>query len=370
MFQIFPSTQTEQNLGHFILQLSGGTTGLPKLIPRTHADYLYSIRCALQACDLDTESCLLVALPAAHNFTLSSPGILGALLCGAHIVFASSPMPSDVLPAIDHHGATHLALVPPAVLGILNAPARNHHDLHTLRTLWVGGAKLSSEVARRIRPELNCQLQQVFGMAEGLVSFTPLNGSFEEIINTQGRPISNHDEIRIVDDAMLPLPEGHAGHLLTRGPYTIRGYHRAEEINSKAFTEDGFYITGDIVTVNSGALTVVGRAKDQINRGGEKVAPEAVENALLSHPDIHDVSVVGTPDEHLGEAITAYVIVRNGVDDLTPLAVRKHARAAGIARFAVPDHVHIVKEFPTTGVGKVNKRIQQNNADRNIEVTN
>lgn len=356
------------------LQLSGGTTGLPKLIPRTHADYLYSIRCALQACDLETESCLLVALPAAHNFTLSSPGILGALLRGAHIVFAKSPMPSDLLPAIDRHGATHLALVPPSVLGILHAPARDRHDLRTLRTLWVGGAKLSAEVARRIRPELDCQLQQVFGMAEGLVNFTPLNASTEEIINTQGRPMSSHDEICIVDDATLPLPEGHPGHLLTRGPYTIRGYHRAEEINSRAFTEDGFYITGDIVTVDDSALTVVGRAKDQINRGGEKVAPEAVENALLSHPDIHDVSVVGTPDDNLGEAITAYVILRDGVDDLTPLAVRKHARAAGIARFAVPDHVHIVEEFPTTGVGKVNKRIQQNNTDstaeRKIEVAN
>ena len=84
--------------------------------------------------------------------------------------------------------------------------------------------------------------------------------------------------------------------------------------------------------------------------------------------------MVGTPDDNLGEAIRAYVILRDGVDDLTPLAVRKHARAAGIARFAVPDHVHIVEEFPTTGVGKVNKRIQQNNADstaeRKIEVAN
>lgn len=247
--------------------------------------------------------------------------------------------------------------------------ARKQHDLRTLRTLWVGGAKLSTEVARRVEPELGCRLQQVFGMAEGLVNFTPLDASFEEIINTQGRPISSYDEIRVVDDAARPVPEGHSGVLLTRGPYTIRGYHRAENINSTAFTEDGFYITGDIVIVEDGALTVVGRAKDQINRGGEKVSPEAVENALLSHPDVHDVSVVGTPDENLGEAITAYVIPRVGVDGLTPLVVRKHARTAGIARFAVPDHVHIVDKFPTTGLGKVNKRMQQRTAEQKVEET-
>lgn len=341
------------------LQLSGGTTGVPKQIPRTHDDYLYSVRCSLEVCDLRPGDVLLVALPAAHNFTMSSPGILGAMAVGAHIVFSSSPMPPDILPLIDAHRVTHLALVPPALLSVLNSALRDQFDTSSVRTVWVGGAKLSASVAQRVQPELGWQLQQVFGMAEGLVNYTALDAPIEEIITTQGRPMSPFDEIRVVDEDDREVPEGAEGHLLTRGPYTIRGYHRAPEVNARSFTDEGFYRTGDIVKFENGSLTVVGRAKDQINRGGEKIAPEAVENVLLQHPGIHDVSVVGAEDEVLGERIQAFVIPRTGEETLTPAVIRKFARENGLASFAVPDDVQIVAEFPFTGVGKVSKKQQR-----------
>jgi 2,3-dihydroxybenzoate-AMP ligase len=161
------------------------------------------------------------------------------------------------------------------------------------------------------------------------------------------------------------VPEGEPGNLLTRGPYTIRRYHRAPEVNARSFTADGFYRTGDIVVFRGGTLTVVGRAKDQINRGGEKIAPEAVENILLTHDAVHDVSVVGMPDEVLGEKIRAFVIPRQdaasdpAAHGLTPTKLRKFAREAGLSSFAVPDLIDIVAEFPLTGVGKVSKKAQQ-----------
>lgn len=347
------------------LQLSGGTTGVPKQIPKTHDDYLYSVRASLDVCDLRRGDVLLVALPAAHNFTMSSPGILGAVQVGASIVFAADPMPTEVLPLIAEHGVTHLALVPPALISLLNFPQRDSYDLSSVRTVWVGGAKLSEAAARRVRPELGWTLQQVFGMAEGLVNYTPLDASIEEIVSTQGRPMSPWDEIRVVDDEDNDVPAGTPGNLLTRGPYTIRRYHRAPEVNERSFTADGFYRTGDIVVFLDGTLTVVGRAKDQINRGGEKIAPEAVENVLLTHEAVHDVSVVGMPDEVLGEKIRAFVIPRAAVAadpaaaGLTPTKLRKFAREAGLASFAVPDVIEIVAEFPLTGVGKVAKKAQR-----------
>ncbi|MGO1948443.1 MAG: (2,3-dihydroxybenzoyl)adenylate synthase [Mycobacteriaceae bacterium] len=345
------------------LQLSGGTTGVPKQIPKTHDDYLYSVRASIDVCDLGHGDVLLVALPASHNFTMSSPGILGAVQVGATMVFAPDPMPTTVLPLIERHRVTHLALVPPALISLLNSPERDAHDVSAVRTVWVGGAKLSEAAARRVRPELGWNLQQVFGMAEGLVNYTPLDASIEEIVSTQGRPMSPHDEIRVVDDADRDVPEGQPGHLLTRGPYTIRRYHRAPEVNERSFTSDGFYRTGDIVVFTGGTLTVVGRAKDQINRGGEKIAPEAVENVLLTHPGVHDVSVVGMEDELLGERIRAFVIPRGSVSStdagLTHTTLRKYARDHGLASFAVPDAIDIVDEFPLTGVGKISKRDQQ-----------
>jgi 2,3-dihydroxybenzoate-AMP ligase len=347
------------------LQLSGGTTGVPKQIPKTRDDYLYSVRASVDACDLRHGDVLLVALPASHNFTMSSPGILGAVQVGASIVFAADPMPTEVLPLIAEHGVTHLALVPPALISLLNFPERDSFDVSSVRTVWVGGAKLSEAAARRVHPELGWTLQQVFGMAEGLVNYTPLDASIEETVATQGRPMSPWDEIRVVDDEDVDVPEGEPGNLLTRGPYTIRRYHRAPEVNARSFTADGFYRTGDIVVFRGGTLTVVGRAKDQINRGGEKIAPEAVENILLTHDAVHDVSVVGMPDEVLGEKIRAFVIPRQdaasdpAAHGLTPTKLRKFAREAGLSSFAVPDLIDIVAEFPLTGVGKVSKKAQQ-----------
>lgn len=343
------------------LQLSGGTTGVPKLIPRTHDDYLYSVRASIDVCDLRRGDVLLVGLPASHNFTMSSPGILGAVQVGATIVFSTAPMPTEVLPLIEKHRVTHLALVPPALISLLNFPELDSDAVSSVRTVWVGGAKLSEAAARRVHPELGWNLQQVFGMAEGLVNYTPLGAPIGEVVSTQGRPMSPHDEILIVDDDGTPVPDGAPGHLLTRGPYTIRQYHRAPEVNARSFTPDGFYRTGDIVELTDGALTVVGRAKDQINRGGEKVAPEEVENALLTHGSVHDVSVVGVEDELLGEKIKALVIPRAEAQDaeVSAARLRRHAREAGLSSFAVPDVVEIVDEFPLTGVGKVSKKAQQ-----------
>lgn len=153
---------------------------------------------------------------------------------------------------------------------------------------------------------------------------------------------------------MLP---GESGHLLTRGPYTIRGYWNAPEHNARSFTADGFYRTGDIVRMTpTGHLVVEGRAKDQINRGGEKIAAEEVENHLLAHPAVHDANVVGEPDPYLGERTCAYVILREGAGELRPAAVKKFVRERGLAAYKVPDRVEFVSAFPKTGVGKVSKR--------------
>lgn len=147
-------------------------------------------------------------------------------------------------------------------------------------------------------------------MAEGLVNYTRLDDPEDTIVHTQGRPMSPFDEIKIVDEKGRELGPGQTGEPLTRGPYTIRGYYKAEEHNAKAFTEDGFYRTGDLVKVNSsGYLIVEGRAKDQINRGGEKVAAEEVENHLLAHPGVLDAAVVSMPDQFLGERACAYIIL-------------------------------------------------------------
>jgi 2,3-dihydroxybenzoate-AMP ligase len=228
-------------------------------------------------------------------------------------------------------------------------------DLSSLKVLQVGGAKLGSTVAARVGPVLGCRLQQVFGMAEGLVNYTRLDDPEELIVTTQGRPISPDDEVRVVDEDGLDVAPGETGQLLTRGPYTIRGYYKAEAHNARAFTPDGFYFTGDLVRMTpEGYLVVEGRAKDQINRGGDKVAAEEIENHLLAHPSVHNAAVVAIPDPFLGERTCAFIIPRDTPPP--PAQLTAFLRSRGLAAYKIPDRIEFIDSFPQTGVGKVSKK--------------
>jgi 2,3-dihydroxybenzoate-AMP ligase len=337
------------------LQISGGSTGLSKLIPRTHDDYIYSFRASAEICGLDETSVYLATLPVAHNFPMSSPGIFGALHAGARVVMCPAPSPSVAFPLIEQERVTITGLVPPLALLWLQAAPTTKHDLSSLKVLQVGGAKFMPESAKRVRPVLGCTLQQVFGMAEGLVNYTRLDDPEDIIVETQGRPISPDDEILILDDQGNSVPEGEPGNLLTRGPYTIRAYHDEPGANQRSFTADGFYRTGDVVKrTPEGYLVVQGRATDHINRAGEKISAEEIEDHLLAHPNVFDAAVVSIPDPFLGERSCAFVITQ-GEAPKGP-ALKAWMRQRNLADFKVPDQIVFVESFVTTAVGKISRK--------------
>ncbi|WP_431971041.1 (2,3-dihydroxybenzoyl)adenylate synthase [Nocardia sp. bgisy134] len=343
-----------------LLMLSGGSTGTPKLIPRTHDDYLYSVRRSAEVCQLGPLSVYLAVLPAAHNFTLSSPGILGTLWAGGTVALTADPSPSGALSFASRTAATMTALVPPLARLWADTAEQTGQVEGALTVVQVGGARCSTELATRIRSVLGVQIQQVFGMAEGLVCYTALDGPDDIVLNTQGRPMSPLDEVRVVDDLDVPVDPGTPGHLMTRGPYTIRGYFRNPEANRRSFTTDGWYRTGDIVSVSpAGDLTVHGRTSDVINRGGEKVSPAELERQLLQHPAVGDAIAVGLPDDTLGER-TCVFIVPAGPDEPSLRELRAFARQTGLADWKLPDEVRIVTDFPKTSVGKDSRAALRN----------
>jgi len=174
-------------------------------------------------------------------------------------------------------------------------------------------------------------------------------------VETQGRPICPDDEIRIVDEEGRDVAPGGVGELLCRGPYTIRGYYRAAEHNRVAFTTDGFYRTGDMVRLHpSGNLVVDGRKKDLINRGGEKINAEEVENLILAHPAVYNAAVVAMPDPVLGERTCACVILRSGAT-LSLGELVGFLEEQRIARFKLPERLEVMERFPATAVGKISK---------------
>ncbi|GAA3410866.1 hypothetical protein GCM10018952_17160 [Streptosporangium vulgare] len=192
-------------------------------------------------------------------------------------------------------------------------------------------------------------------MAEGLLNYTRLDDPRELVDTTQGRPLSPADEILVVDSDGAEVAPGEVGELLTRGPYTLRGYYRAPEHNARSFTPDGFYRTGDLVRVlPSGHLVVEGRDKDQINRGGDKISAEELENHLLAHPAVHDAAVVGTPDPVMGERTCAFLIVRDQAPTLRE--IKQFLKERGVAGYKWPDRIELVETFPRTPVGKISKK--------------
>ncbi|WP_445181913.1 (2,3-dihydroxybenzoyl)adenylate synthase [Pseudonocardia sp. Cha107L01] len=341
-----------------VLLISGGTTGKPKLIPRTHRDYAYNARGSAEVCELTSDDVYLASLPIAHNFPLACPGLLGALGVGATVVLAPGPSPDVCFGLIERERVTVTALVPPMARMWVETAAWDTRDRSSLRLLQVGGAKLDADLARRIPPALGCAVQQVFGMAEGLLNFTRAGDSDELVAGTQGRPLSPADEIRVVDGCGTAVPPGEVGELWTRGPYTLRGYYRAAEYNATAFTADGFYRTGDLVRrLPSGHLVVEGRSKDVINRGGENVSAAALEEHLLAHPAIAQVAVLGVPDESVGERVYAVVTLEAGVERAPKLReIGAFLAERGLAKFFNPDKLVVRDELPLTGVGKIDKR--------------
>jgi 2,3-dihydroxybenzoate-AMP ligase len=337
--------------------LSGGTTGIPKLIPRSHNDYLYNSKIAAAACEIGAGDVLLDVLPIEHNLPLGCPGLQGFLLSGGTVVLGTSTRPRDVFELIQRHRVSHVHLVPALLIRWIDDPSITEYDLSSLRVLQSGGQRLQPEVRARAERALpGCFIQENFGMAEGLIMFVQSSDPPGVRRETCGRPASPDDEVFLVDPEGHVVPDGEPGELIVRGPYTLRGYFRSPEHNARAFTPDGFYRSGDLLRkMPSGNYVVEGRVKDLINRGGEKISAEEVENLILAHPAVLNVACVPYPDPVLGERMCACVVLRPG-HALTLEDLVRFLRDFEIATFKLPERLEFFDTLPLSGFGKVSKK--------------
>jgi 2,3-dihydroxybenzoate-AMP ligase len=338
-----------------VLQLSGGTTAAPKAIPRLHAESWYNALATARRYPILAGERVAHVIPIVHNAgahsALHAAHSVGAtlLLCG--------PEPDTFIPFLLREQADSLLLVPGIVAWLLE-----RDDFREL----LGGLRRLSLSAAAVPPELFDRLEamgvrvvQQFGMGEGLCTAMALDDAREMRRETVGYSLSPEDEIRVVDadGALLGLEE--PGELWVRGPYTIRGYWNDPERNAVAFTDDGFYKTGDVVSVRMvggrECLVVGGRIKDLINRGGEKINAEEVEQALSRHPEIREVAVVAMPDARLGERACAYLVSRSADARPTLADVTALLSELGLAKYKWPERVEHVDALPRTSVGKIEK---------------
>jgi non-ribosomal peptide synthetase component E (peptide arylation enzyme) len=339
------------------LQLSGGTTSIPKLIPRRHAEYWLNARLYARGMELRAGDCVPHLLPVIHN-----AGIVCGLHC-AHSVGATfgtcAPGPEAFTALARRCPPTHLMMAPP-IRQMIDATPALKTALQTLRVIiWVLGA-LPPEVVEEWETGGRV-IGQMFGQSEGLCMITPLGGPPEIRHGCVGRPLSELDEARVLDpDSEAEVAAGAPGELCCRGPYTIRGYFRAPERNREAFTSDGFYRTGDIVRALESPggpyYRLEDRIKDVINRAGEKVNALEIEGLLIDHPAIAEAALVAMPDARTMEKACAFVVVADGepapgLDDL-----QRFLDGRGVAKFKWPERVEVRPELPRTTIQKIDKK--------------
>jgi 2,3-dihydroxybenzoate-AMP ligase len=341
-----------------IFQLSGGTTGIPKVIPRLHEEYWYNGRSTANWWGLDETDRLAFALPLAHNAAIAN-SLFASHSIGAALVLGI-PAADVLLPLMAREHATWTLLSPGLMIDFQKHPEFGAAFMN-VRTLVISAARLDRPLFNELEGR-GIHVTQAFGMTEGMFLFTPSTGSADMRAGSIGIPISPLDEIRLYEpETEVEVAPGEPGELCVRGPYTIRGYYNAPERNAEAFTADGFYRSGDIAIhrqfEDGRSYSLEGRVKDLINRGGEKINAEEVEIALMAHPSIADVALVAMPDSRLGERGCVFVVLAPGTAGIELDEMCQFLERAGLAKFKWPERIEVIELLPRTQIGKIAKAL-------------
>lgn len=342
---------------------TSGTTGVPKGVVQTHGRTLRVGTDWVSMTGLRDGDRYLMVNPYFHMFGLKA-GILASVAAGATMLPQAVFDVDRVLARVATERVTVLPGPPTLYQSILDHPGRAAHDLSSLRVAVTGAADIPVELIRRVRDELPFSLVVTgYGLTEaGTATATSPDDDDATVAMTVGRPRPGF-ELRIGSADGAELPAGETGEILLRGGSVMSHYLDDPDATGAAFTDDGWLHTGDLGVVDeAGCLRIVGRSKDMFTVGGFNVYPAEVENALLEHPSIRQVAVVGVPDARLGEVGMAFVVSRPGTD-LAPSDLVEWARRR-MANYKSPRFVELVDELPLNGTGKVQKEVLRERAAR------
>lgn len=336
-----------------VFQLSGGTSGVPKVIPRMQNEYLLNARRGAEILQFVPDDVMFMPMPMMHNAAMGCMW-LPTLLTGAAFAIPAGMTPEE-------WGAV-FRVAKPTWVGFIRALMPRYDAMLDLGLANADSVRMywTPDSARVAREKYGKPAIGMFGMSEGLNMYPGVDAPIEALDWTAGVPLSLLDEVRLVEPGgTKEVAVGAVGEMECRGPYTISGYYDAAERNTQAFTSDGFYKTGDLMMQREieGKLyyCFAGRTKDVIDRGAEKVNCEEVETAVSTHPSVAGCAVVAMPDDVLGERICIYVVIRHGQPQPTVATIGQHLQQVGLAKFKWPERVECVDALPLTKVGKLDK---------------
>jgi fatty-acyl-CoA synthase len=340
------------------IQYTSGTTGFPKGATLSHHNILNNGFLVGELLGYTERDRICLPVPFYHCFGMVM-GNLAATSHGAAMVIPAPAFdPAATLKAVEQERCTSLYGVPTMFIAELGLEDFASYDLSCLRTGIMAGSPCPAEVMKRVVAEMNMsEVAICYGMTETspVSTMTRVDDDLARRTQTVGR-VMPHTEVKVIDPFTgRTVPRGEPGELCTRGTSVMLGYWSEPDKTAEAIDSARWMHTGDLATMDGdGYLSIVGRIKDMVIRGGENVYPREVEEFLYGHPDITDVQVIGVPDPRYGEELMAWVVMRPGAEPLTAAGLRAFCEGR-LAHYKVPRYVHIVDGFPMTVTGKIRK---------------
>jgi len=347
---------------------TGGTTGLPKVAPRTHNDYICNIEYKARAWELINDDTCLAMTPAGHDMTFTV-ATCGTILTFSKLVLLDSTLPEDICDTVQRERVTCAVMAPALAMRVVNFEGVKDYDMSSLVKVYVGGAASPPDLVRSGYEKIGYKHIIGFGGTEGQSCMTRLDYDLDTMCHTSGRPSCPYETYKIIDQDERELPPNTEGELVTKGPGIFTGYFNAPEENRKAFTKDGFFKTGDLARIDDlGIIRITGRIKDIILRGGENISANEVEQLISAHPDVKEVAVVGMPDKELGERVCAYIVsVAGKKPSLEDIA--QFLKGKGAGKLLIPERLEYIDTIPLTSATKADKKVLREDIKKRAGIT-
>jgi len=334
---------------------TGGTTGRPKIVPRSHNSLITGTSYCSMSWDQHIEDINLIAGPIGHDLSFSK-AFLGSVITQGKTIFLDTTNDEEICRSIEQEGVTSIVWVPTLAQRLVNYKELDKYNLSSLKKMHSAGAASHPDLVKEVIEKLGMTFYNGYGATEGMTTITRKIDDMHTICTTVGRPTCPYDTYRVIDFLEKPLPQGGNGELVLKGPGVFTGYYNNPEENSMAFTVDGFFKTGDMAVIDEkGYIRITGRIKEMINRGGESISSREIEDLIMHHPQVSEVAVVPMPDPDMGEKACAFIqLVKGGQLGFKEIISFLKSRQASVLQ--LPERVEFITEMPHTATGKLDKK--------------
>jgi 2,3-dihydroxybenzoate-AMP ligase/mycobactin salicyl-AMP ligase len=345
---------------------TGGTTGAPKIVPRTHNSLINGIEYCSKSWEQSIEDINLLAGPIGHDLTFSK-GFIGTVITLGKVVFLDSTENEDICATIEREKVTSIIWVPTLAQRLLQYENLHKYDLSSLKKMHSAGGASHPDLVKEVTERLRMKFFNGYGGTEGMTTITRARDPLEVICTTVGRPTCPFDTYKVIDSKGKTLDPGAEGELVLKGPGVFTGYYNNPEENKKVFTRDGFFRTGDLARISEkGYITLTGRIKEMINRGGESISATEIERLITRHPAVAAAAVIPMPDPLMGERVCAYIQPKAGAR-LAFEDVISFLKGQKASVLQLPERIEFIDAMPYTGVQKTDKRFLQEDIAKKLK---